>query len=70
MKSFLKVLALCALGVLLASACAREYDDSALKDRLDQLEKEVSDIKTQISDLNSLVAGLKETIDQWKKGGL
>ena len=66
-----KILNLCialALGILVAG-CSREYDDSAIKGRLDTLEKEVSDIKIQISDLNSLVAGLKETIDQWKKGG-
>jgi len=55
-----KILNLCialALGILVAG-CSREYDDSAIKGRLDTLEKEVSDIKIQISDLNSLVAGL------------
>ena len=68
MKTAFKLFGAIALVFLLA-ACAREYDDSAIQGRLTELEKQVADIKVQIADLNSLVAGLKETIDQWKKGG-
>ena len=54
---------------LLLVGCAKEYDDSALTARVDQLEKDVQNIRSQITSLNSQVSALQTAIDQWKEGG-
>ena len=54
---------------LLTLGCAKEYDDSTLTARVDQLEKDVRDIKAQLKDLNSQAAGVNAAIEAWKAGG-
>ena len=49
--------------------CAKEYDDTELKSKVDELSKEVSKLSQDVKDLNSQVVGFKEVIDQWKAGG-
>ena len=68
MKKLIGVLFACALGLALAG-CAKEYDDSAISQRLKNLEDKVSKLETQVANLNSQVEGVNTTINEWKKGG-
>ena len=54
---------------LLTLGCASEYDDTVLSARVDQLERDVRDIKAQLKDLNSQAAGVNAAIEAWKQGG-
>ena len=68
MKKFLKGFIALSLGLAMVG-CAKEYDDTALKSKVDELSKEVSKLSQDVKDLNSQVVGFKEVIDQWKAGG-
>lgn len=68
MKKFLQGFVALSLGLLVAG-CAKEYDDTALKSKVDELSKEVSKLSQDVKDLNAQVVGFKEVIDQWKAGG-
>ena len=68
MKKFLKGFIALSLGLALVG-CAKEYDDTALKSKVEELSKEVSKLSQDVKDLNSQVVGFKEVIDQWKAGG-
>lgn len=68
MKKFLKGFIALSLGLAMVG-CAKEYDDTALKSKVDELSKEVSRLSQDVKALNSQVVGFKEVIDQWKAGG-
>ena len=68
MKPFVKILFALAVGIGLF-ACAKEYDDSELLSRVDELSHQVSELARQVNDMNLTVVGMKETLDQWKAGG-
>lgn len=68
MKAFLKTIVACSVGLVLAG-CAKEYDDSALKNDVNSLKSQIEQIQNSIRSLNGQVTGLTETIEQWKKGG-
>ncbi len=68
MKRFVHVILAFALGLAMAG-CAKEYDDTALKGKVDELSKQVSDLAQKVNDMNAQVVGMKETLDQWKAGG-
>ena len=68
MKAFLKTIVACSVGLVLAG-CAKEYDDSALKNDVNALKTQIEQIQNSIRSLNGQVTGLTETIEQWKKGG-
>ena len=68
MKTILKTILACSVGLVLAG-CAKEYDDSALQNDVKSLKSQIEQIQNDIRSLNGQVTGLKETIEQWKKGG-
>lgn len=68
MKAIFKTIVACSVGLVLAG-CAKEYDDSALKNDVNSLKSQIEQIQNSIRSLNGQVTGLTETIEQWKKGG-
>ena len=68
MKAILKSILACSVGLALVG-CAKEYDDSAIKSDVETLKSKIEQIQNDIRSLNGQVAGLTETIEQWKKGG-
>ena len=68
MKVILKMVLACSVGLILAG-CAKEYDDTALQNDVKTLKSQVEQIQNDIRSLNGQIAGLTETIEQWKKGG-
>lgn len=68
MKTIFKTILACSVGLVLAG-CAKEYDDSALQNDVKNLKSQIEQIQNDIRSLNGQVTGLKETIEQWKKGG-
>lgn len=68
MKKLVKVFFALSLGLLIA-ACAKEYDDTALKNDVKTLQEQVKKIQEDLNNLNSQVSGLATVIEQWKKGG-
>ena len=67
MKKFIKFVFAFSLG--LAIAGCEKYDDSALKAKVDELAKQVSELTTKVNALNGQVVGFNEVINQWKAGG-
>ena len=59
-----------AAGLLLLAGCAKEYDDTALKEKVDALDKKVTALQTEVDKLKGDVSGLTTTINEWKNGGL
>lgn len=68
MKTIFKTILACSVGLVLAG-CAKEYDDSALQNDVKNLKSQIEQIQNDIRSLNGQITGLKETIEQWKKGG-
>ncbi|MBR1887146.1 MAG: hypothetical protein IJ813_01615, partial [Bacteroidales bacterium] len=66
-KLFYAFLALTA-GLAIAS-CAKEYDDTTLKGKIDALDKKVSTLEQKVNALTEQVTGLSTTIKEWKEGG-
>lgn len=52
-----------AAAALLASVCCSQYDDSAILARLDQLEKDVADLKKATEKANSEISALKTLVE-------
>lgn len=61
MKKFLKGIVALSLGLAIAG-CAKEYDDTALKSKVDNLAAEVNTLKAQQQ-------AMQAVIDVWKAGG-
>ena len=61
MKKFLKGFIALSLGLAMVG-CAKEYDDTALKSKVDELSKEVNTLKAQQQ-------AMQAVIDVWKAGG-
>ena len=61
MKKFLKGFIALSLGLALVG-CAKEYDDTALKSKVDELSSEVNTLKAQQK-------AMQAVIDVWKAGG-
>jgi len=57
----LKTTAILTLGCMLLGSCS--YDDSALKERVDDLDVRVTKLETMVSQLNSNIAALMTTVD-------
>ena len=55
-------------GLAIAS-CAKEYDDTELKGKVDALDKKVSTLEQKVNALSEQVTGIAATIEEWKKGG-
>ena len=68
MKAILKTIVAFSLGLVL-TGCAKEYDDTALKNDVNSLKSQIEQIQNSIRSLNGQVTGLTETIEQWKSGG-
>ncbi len=68
MRKLLKVFLTLSAGLAIAS-CAKEYDDTELKGKVDALDKKVSALDQKVNALSEQVTGLAATIDEWKKGG-
>lgn len=68
MKKFLKLIMALSLGLAIAG-CAKEYDDTALTERVKKVEDKVNTLDQKVSALTEQVTGLAAVIDQWKKGG-
>lgn len=68
MRKLLKVFLALTAGLAIAS-CAKEYDDTELKGKVDALDKKVSALDQKVNALSEQVTGLAATIDEWKKGG-
>ena len=64
-----KLLSILSLTALLLAGCAGQYDDTALKEKIDALSSQVAKCIQQVNDLNTQVQGLNAVIEQWKKGG-
>jgi len=64
-----KLLSIISLTALLLAGCAGQYDDTALKEKIDALSSQVAKCIQQVNDLNTQVQGLNAVIEQWKKGG-
>lgn len=62
MKRFLKVLFVFSLAAGLAAGCAKEYDDTELKGKVESLSAEVNTLKANQQ-------AMQAVIDVWKKGG-
>ena len=54
---------------MLLVSCTQEYDDSALKEKIDALSSQVAKCVQQVNELNTQVQGLNAVIEQWKAGG-
>ena len=52
-----------AAAALLASVCCSQYDDGAILARLDQLEKDVADLKKATEKANSEISALKTLVE-------
>ena len=68
MKKLIYVFFALTLGLAVAS-CGKEYDDTALQNKVDGLSKQVTELAQKVADLNLQVVGMKEVLDQWKAGG-
>lgn len=68
MRKLLKVFLALTAGLAIAS-CAKEYDDTELKGKVDALDKKVSALDQKVNALTEQVTGISATIEQWKKGG-
>ena len=68
MKTIFKALLAGSVGLLLAG-CAKEYDDTSLKNDVASLKSQLEQLRNDISSLNGQITGLTATIDQWKSGG-
>lgn len=68
MRKLFKVFLALTAGLAIAS-CAKEYDDTELKGKVDALDKKVSALDQKVNALSEQVTGLAATIDEWKKGG-
>ena len=67
MKKLLKTLLVFTLG-LAAAGCAKEYDDSELKGKVNELDRKVSELTQKVNDLNAQVVAMKEVMDAWQQG--
>ena len=65
-KHIIPILLTAAVALL---SCAREYDDSVLKAKVDALSSQVAKLAEQVNELNTQVQGLNTVIEQWKAGG-
>lgn len=68
MRKLFKVFLALTAGLAIAS-CAKEYDDTELKGKVDALDKKVSTLEQKVNALTEQVTGLSTTIEEWKKGG-
>ena len=68
MKKLLYVFFALMLGLAVAS-CGKEYDDTALQGKVDDLSKQVTELAQKVADLNLQVVAIKEVMDQFKTGG-
>ena len=59
----IKTLIFVAAAALFASVCCSQYDDSAILARLDQLEKDVADLKKATEKANSEISALKTLVE-------
>lgn len=64
-----KILSLISLAAVLLVSCTQEYDDTALKEKIDALSSQVAKCVQQVNELNTQVQGLNAVIEQWKSGG-
>ena len=68
MRKLFKVFVALTAGLAIAS-CAKEYDDTELKGKVDALDKKVSTLEQKVNALSEQVTGIAATIEEWKKGG-
>ncbi|MBR4734839.1 MAG: hypothetical protein IK052_01985, partial [Bacteroidales bacterium] len=68
MRNLFKVFMALTVGMAIAS-CAKEYDDTELKGKVDALDKKVTALDQKVTALTEQVTGIAATIEQWKKGG-
>lgn len=68
MKKLINAFLALAAGLAIAG-CAKEYDDSALQSKVNDLDKKVTELEKKVNALTEQVTGLATTIDEWKKGG-
>lgn len=68
MRKLFKVFLALTAGLAIAS-CAKEYDDTELKGKVDALDKKVSTLEQKVNALSEQVTGIAATIEEWKKGG-
>ena len=55
-----------AAGLLLLAGCAKEYDDTALKEKVDALDKKVTALQAEVDKLKGDVSGLSTVVEAWK----
>lgn len=55
-----------AAGLLLLAGCAKEYDDTALKEKVDAIDKKVTALQAEVDKLKSDVSGISTVVDAWK----
>ena len=67
MKNPLRFLLTLALGLVVAG-CGKEYDDSALKNKMNDLEAQLKRQAEQVATYQSQVAALKAVVDAMEKG--
>lgn len=67
MKRFIYALCAFALGLAL-SGCGKQYDDSELKGKVNDLDKKVTELTQKVNDLNSQVVAMKAAMDAWQSG--
>ena len=68
MKNLYKLLLACLLCFPLAG-CTEKYDDTQLREQVNSLSAQVSDLARKVTDMNLQVVAMKEVLDQWKAGG-
>lgn len=68
MRNLFKAFLALTAGLAIAS-CAKEYDDTELKGKVDSLDKKVTALDQKVNALTEQVTGISATIEQWKKGG-
>ena len=55
-----------AAGLLLLAGCAKEYDDTALKEKVDALDKKVTALQAEVDKLKGDVSGISTVVTAWK----
>lgn len=68
MKKLINLVLALAAGLAIAG-CAKEYDDTELRGKVDALDKKVTALDQKVTALTEQVTGLAATIEQWKTGG-
>lgn len=63
-----KMLSALAFGALLLAGCAKEYDDSALKNRVTTLENEFQRLERAVTGYNEEVSALRKTVEAVENG--